>query len=307
MVGFSGFSLFLIIFLVSVGAFIALLLAIAELLRLDPRAPWLMLATSAFIAAWIAGFVTWIFVRKPRASGTHLVIAGSNLVALAMLATGVVFLSNEPDPAGAPNSTPDIRSFPWPPPAPSSSYPIPIEMFAKYKTVGEVTDAIIRALESRGYVERSFYTAGNGGVVLVTRLESIAPDGTPLNPPDRWRRVIPGRGSGQGFAELVTGLFFATPGYYRVIVFVIGGSPFEKAEKPATEEQATAWLEQSVERLPREIADRPYEKTEGCTALTYEFDVHQEGKPSALKPGRLPAYTHLERSGLLAAFDSPQR
>ena len=81
-------------------------------------------------------------------------------------------------------------------------------MFANYKTVGEVTDAIVWALESRGYEEHSFFTARNGGVVLVTRIESIARDGTPLNPPDRWQRVdVPTR----GFAELVTGLFFARP------------------------------------------------------------------------------------------------
>jgi hypothetical protein len=299
---FTGVLLFPVLLALS---FIALAI-LMDTLRVPPSdvKVWTVLG----IAATSAALLTWAFVRKRRTRGAYIsiaIIAGLSLICTLM----AIFWDEGPplrDGAGRPESLhPGIGWFPWPPPAPSSSYAIPTDVFAKYKTVGEVADAIIWALESCGYVERNFYTAENGGVVLVTRLEAIAADGTPLNPPERWTRAGVRE---DGVASLVWGLFFARPGYYRVIVFVIGGRPFAKGVNPATEEEATSWLTKSVDRLPPEIARLPYDSAEGCTALIYEFEAKQERQRSiAERPGRIPAKIHLERSGLLAAFHQTSR
>ena len=79
-----------------------------------------------------------------------------------------------------------VPFFPWPPPASSARYVFPQETFSSYSTVGDVSTAILKALEHSGYVERSFFRTEPGGVVLVTRLEKIGGDGTPAPEQERW-------------------------------------------------------------------------------------------------------------------------
>ena len=50
-----------------------------------------------------------------------------------------------------------LPEFPWPPPQASASYVLPDRLLANYHTVGDVSGAIIGALEQSGYVERSFF------------------------------------------------------------------------------------------------------------------------------------------------------
>jgi len=201
-------------------------------------------------------------------------------------------------------STP-IDNFPWPPPTPSSRYTLPAQILSAHKTVGEVAGAITAALEGRGYSERSFYRAGNGGVVLVTRLEAIAGDGTALPPPGRWDRVVAAPG---GMATWIRGLFFAQPGLYRVIVFVIGGEAFSTGKQDVTPGMANAWLSGSVDKLPPELAARGFSADDSVWSLVYEFESRDAAKEvSTLSPGRLPARTHLDRSGVLALLENRRR
>ena len=101
-----------------------------------------------------------------------------------------------------------IPVFPWPPPTPSAEYVFPPEVFARFTTVGDVTAFILKALESSGYVERSFYQTGDSGVALVTRLEKIGDDGAPAAEAERWPAGVDNNSSG-GFISFVRGLFFA--------------------------------------------------------------------------------------------------
>jgi len=65
------------------------------------------------------------------------------------------------------------------PPAASASYVLPRVLFEKDATVGQVVDAIVSALERKGYVERSFFRTGAGGVALV---KQPTDDGTAQRP-----------------------------------------------------------------------------------------------------------------------------
>src|SRR5262249_1473613 len=111
---------------------------------------------------------------------------------------------------------PSIPQFPWPPPTPSTSYPFPKDVFIRHSTCGEVSDAILSALERSGYVERSFFQTGDGGIALVTRLERIATDGSPAEETERWPAGFDNNPT--RFVDFVRGLFFAKEGRYRVIV-----------------------------------------------------------------------------------------
>jgi tetratricopeptide (TPR) repeat protein len=202
-------------------------------------------------------------------------------------------------------SPPPIDDFPWPPPKPSSRYTLSAQILSAHKTVGEVAEVITAALEGRGYSEKSFYRAGNGGVVLVTRLEAIAGDGTPLPPPGRWNRVVAAPG---GMASWIRGLFFAQPGFYRVIVFVIGGKAFSPGKQDVTPGMANDWLSGSVDKLPPELAERGFSADDSVWSLVYEFESSDPAKEvSTLNPGRLPARTHLDRSGVLALLENRRR
>ncbi len=198
-----------------------------------------------------------------------------------------------------------IDDFPWPPPRASSRYSLPAQLLSAYKTVGEVAGAITAALESCGYTERSFYRAGNGGIVLVTRVEAIAEDGRALPPPDRWKRVVT---APRGIANWIKGLFFAQPGFYRVIVFVIGGDSFKFDEQVVTPGMANAWLSGSVDKLPPELAVHAFSANDSVWSLVYEFESRDTALPvSVLSPGHLPAQTHLQKSGVLAPLENSRR
>jgi hypothetical protein len=122
-----------------------------------------------------------------------------------------------------------MPEFPWPPPAASASYVLPDRLFTSYRTLGDVTEAILAALEQNGYVERSFFRTAPGGVALVTRLERINDDGSPSAENERWAAASQPLESTRSLLDLLQGLFFVDPGHYRVIVFVLQELPFSQS------------------------------------------------------------------------------
>ncbi len=173
-------------------------------------------------------------------------------------------------------------------------------------TIGDATNRIVSALEQSGYSERSFYLAENGGVVLATRLERIDANGVPLTDSKRWMTGATFQErAGRNLAEFLTGLFYADPGYYRVILFVIGGEPFRSSERRATQIEVLEWLEQGLGRLPKSASELIFNSADGCVAIVYEFVSRDKAfEAGILRPGRFPARTHLEVSGVLALLSN---
>lgn len=193
--------------------------------------------------------------------------------------------------------------FPWPPPKASASYVLPDSLFAGYQTVGAVVDAILKALEQGGYVERSFFRTPPGGVALVTRLERINDDGSPFSESQRW----PG---GDEHIDLTAtlytflrGLFYADPGHYRVIVFVLQDLPFAQSSKRITAQEAEAWLTSGANVLPPDMAEHPFGGGH-CTVLVYEFA--SDGTKVHVVVSSLTGKQHLEKAGVLTALDHAQ-
>jgi len=209
-----------------------------------------------------------------------------------------------PAPPSAPGSgrgAEPIPRFPWPPPQASATYVLPVSMFERGLTIGQVVTTIITALERQGYVERSFFTTPADGVVLVTRLERINDDGSSVAGADRWPAVGTTASSSASFAQFLRGLFYVDPGRYRVIVFVLQDTPFRQSSEQITGQQAREWLRTGANVLPRELMERAY--AGDCTVLVYEFA--SDGTAVRVVESRLTGRQHLEKAGVLATLGRP--
>ncbi|MGO9547170.1 MAG: hypothetical protein ACLPPF_20545 [Rhodomicrobium sp.] len=164
--------------------------------------------------------------------------------------------------------------------------------------MGEVSSAIISALEQSGYVERSFFQTGDGGVALVTRLEKIALDGAPASP-DRWPSGFDN--SPAGFVDFIRGLFYVEPGHYRVIVFILQEKSFSVSNSLATGKDAETWLTMGMNKLPAAFENRPFGKDSTCTALIYEFT--SDGTAARGVVSSLTGKQHLQKAGVLAVLE----
>ncbi len=133
-----------------------------------------------FAEAIVAAFVSWLIVRR---ASTRVSAGLSTLALLACVMVALIVIptyqGSKPSPVGGgrgpgvgqpadPEQEAKLPEFPWPPPAASASYLLPAATLRGYDTVGEVTAAILSALERNGYVERSFFRTQDGGVALVT-------------------------------------------------------------------------------------------------------------------------------------------
>ena len=194
-----------------------------------------------------------------------------------------------------------VPFFPWPPPASSARYVFPQETFSSYSTVGDVSTAILKALEHSGYVERSFFRTEPGGVALVTRLEKIGGDGTPAPEQERWPAGF--ESTPVGFIDFVRGLFYAKAGHYRVIAFVLQEKAFTQSEQKATGKDAETWLAEGAFKLPAWLARRPFGKDSTCTALIYEFESDGAAVKSVVSS--LTGKQHLQKAGVLTGLSAP--
>jgi hypothetical protein len=194
----------------------------------------------------------------------------------------------------------DFPEFPWPPPLASARENIRNELLlddSRSPLLQDVDQKLCRALDSNGYSERSYYAVPQG-FALVTRLEQIYADGTPMEEQDRWAvDVRPLRKF--TLEAYLRALFQANPGHYRIIVFVVTSMPFPEQRARVTRDEAMLWLTDGLNRLPNTIGNRLYTQEYACTAMIYEF--LQAGKGSEAKariPG-LPARDHLNKAKLL--------
>ena len=191
---------------------------------------------------------------------------------------------------------PALPDFPWPPPTASALYNLPRSLLQSRTTVGQAADMIVAALERTGYVERSFFRTQAEGVALVTRLESINDDGTALAEGKRW----PTLQDSKDLISAVKGLFYVDRGLYRVIVFVLQDRPFVQSPNGVSGQQALSWLRTGANMLPREVADRPFDKGE-VSVLIYEFA--SDGMAVRRIDSSLTGKQHLEKAGVLSYLE----
>jgi hypothetical protein len=198
---------------------------------------------------------------------------------------------------------PEFPEFPWPPPEASASVEIS-ELVKEPKDeitrLGDVDKKLRRAFEAAGYVEKSYFAVPDG-FALVTRLEQMNPDGTPRDP-GRWSlEKEPLRNF--SLREYLRALFFADPGLFRVVVFIVTPHPFSQSDKVVERDEAMDWLRAGLDRLPSSVASQEYTDEFRTTALIYQFENPESGEPR-LSPSRLTGRDHLAGSGFLLNLEN---
>ncbi len=196
---------------------------------------------------------------------------------------------------------PSIPMFPWPPPKASVRDVVPDGLATRAgttETLGEIYTRMSSALVSAGFVGPAVYgIPGRTGFVVVTRLENIHEDGTPLDDrfshdprPDRPRSI----------SEFLQALVDAPKGLYRVIVLAVTDTPVTEAATEPTRDQAELWLHQGYRWLPPEMASLSITGAH-CEALIYEFQKASDTDEPKQYTDDLPALKHLSGAQLWAA------
>lgn len=189
-----------------------------------------------------------------------------------------------------------MPEFPWPPPPCSGRIIFNNSLFTRVKTLQEIDHLLIDALENSRYFDYAHFYIPRG-FALATKIEQIDEAGISLEEPGRWSPTISPKKL--NFEEYIKALFFPTPGYFRIIVFIVTDLPYAYSDIKATRKQANAWIESGWSILPEEFSKMKFSKNYYCSALVYEF-IKPEAREAYFNiPGRFDAYEHLQKSGLL--------
>ncbi|NTW54917.1 MAG: hypothetical protein HGB15_09230 [Chlorobaculum sp.] len=158
--------------------------------------------------------------------------------------------------------------------APSVSFRIPESCLRFSENLGAYygdADAIISyALLRNGYDDRAYYVVP-AGFALVTRMEKIDAHGQSLPPKQRWALKLPPVNPLTDRTACLSVLENATPGYYRVLVFIVTSAivaPGQPSPQGAGMERP---FEDGARSLPAEVIDRSFTSRDHCTALIYTF------------------------------------
>ncbi len=191
-----------------------------------------------------------------------------------------------------------LSAFPWPPPACNARFELPPTFLSGLPTLGDAELKIRMALDAKGYAQRSYFSVPNG-FALVTQLEQYNTDGTLRNDRTRWLDY-PAQDNFAGVMDYLKALVMPQRGHFRLFVFVVTNRSFGGNTTRVSKAQATAWLSQGFNKLPRTIAAVPLTADFDITTLVYEFEVPESNrKPVQTCPSpRFDARTHLMKSGL---------
>ena len=196
-----------------------------------------------------------------------------------------------------------LPGFPWPPPSCNARFELPESAFTGFKTLGDVDRKVRLALDAKGYAQRSYFSVPNG-FAIVTQLEQYnGEDGSVRNDRTRWLDY-PAKDNFMGVMEYLKSFVMPQKGHFRLFVFVATNQSFGGNAQRVSKEQATAWLSQGFNKLPRSLAAAPYSADYDVTVLVYEFIVPESNrKPTQTCPSPLfDARTHLQKSGISSGW-----
>jgi hypothetical protein len=185
--------------------------------------------------------------------------------------------------------------FPFPPPPCCSPREVPRTSFVNAKNLGEVADKLTKALDNEGYTYRTFMSIPNG-FALVTQMEQYNADFTHRTD-NRWADA-PMNAAFVGYMDYFKSLIFPTKAYYRTFVFIVTTHAFNLQGKNISKNEAGAWYNSGINRLPKSIADLPYTERVTVTALVYEFIVPDSNRKPTQKCPNVDTQLHLDKSGI---------
>ena len=199
---------------------------------------------------------------------------------------------------------PPMPQFPWPPPIPTATLRLPDSLVAipGRDSLGAVLARLRTALTRVADVDwqPSIYAIDTTGFAVVTRMEAIDADGRPKPGAERWntpRDRLPSRIS--GLVDYLRALFFARPGFYRVVVFAVTDLPSQPSSDTLDARRAEALVRGGTDDLPASLKRFPLGPDGRCLALIYEFEKPSEGDSARLVTSTpVGAWQHLALAGL---------
>ena len=166
-------------------------------------------------------------------------------------------------------------------------------------TLETVSEQLLAALASAGYVEHGFFCVP-GGFAVATRLERIRDDKSPFPGDARWEtgpNPLVDLRNGFSLSRIIDGLINADPGRYRMLLFYVT----DRAVRPTSQAASASIMDLPAggrDELPDDFADFPYSPAYRVRALVYEFARPSVAASPAFVPQTVPARLHLQRAGL---------
>ncbi len=196
-----------------------------------------------------------------------------------------------------------LPPFPDPVPRPSVVATVPRGLLFGSdrgpKSLGDVGRRLEAILVKAEFRQLSYLGYKCFGFAVIADLERIEPDGTPFAGERRF-------GSSEkvtqfSIADYVARLFYAPPGYYRQIVFLV--TPEQKIEDTGTlptEGELEAVLNEGLSALPAAYDDSEFTRRHRVLALIYEFEkAAGDTQARMIDPnGRLEATVHLGKANI---------
>jgi len=195
----------------------------------------------------------------------------------------------------------------WPPPDASTHQTIPRELVvdnsSATSTLAGVATRMERALSITGYSSPGYYSVP-GGFAMLTQLERINPDATPLPAEQRWKiKVSPANLTSFNLAAYLKALLGKDAGLFRVIAFVFTAEPIVASGMKPLMDEAKLWVGQGGTTLPAKFSAQPYSSDMICTALVYEFEIPTHGAAAhQMKPSDHNGQQHLKAARILQAL-----
>jgi hypothetical protein len=200
-------------------------------------------------------------------------------------------------------------SFPTFPPKASASKVLPRNLFIQSTSKSNLDFAIrarlVPALDNAGY-EYKFFLYRDSGIALVTELEKINLDGT-SDSQQRYSTKT-NRITTFNIFNYLRSLFVASPGYYRVIVFIFSPYPIVQSQLQINKFQFDSIYTAGSDRPYLKVLPYEFSKDYECTAFIYEFiKPNKEDPPYQENPSPITCQLHLEKSGILSNLSNQSK
>ena len=192
----------------------------------------------------------------------------------------------------------------WPPPQASARLLLDrkdLDPNRELATLGDVADRLRKALRTAGYEDIGFYSVPEG-FALVTRVEQMSKDGSPLPGSERFNPHIEPKWD--SLWSYVRAVLFATRGYFRMYMILVTSAPIYSDDERLPFDASLHLASGGAIDLPDDMRAKPYTTGHRCAVLIYEFHQPTEDhEPNVNVPSTLSAWIHLERSGITIALE----
>jgi hypothetical protein len=208
------------------------------------------------------------------------------------------------DKPTAPCPTDELAKFPWPePPQPTATDTISLALlfgsdYVESESMSDVAARLKRAVQSAGYRNPKFLGVGCDGFAMVLDLEHIQADGTRVAGNDGW--ALPSQETEFTLSSFIKRLFYAPPGRYRQIVFVLSKQPMLEATPAPSGAELSAITSNAGRPLSSKFESVLFTETHFVRVLVYEFEKRLDSTEAKIAPppGRLGALVHLKLARL---------